>query len=431
MIKDKKSLYKAIGMTCLFWTLSACTATQRQVEPAVAKPGQPVSKPSHPIVGVSAPSMQLTDVTPEYTAGSSKFIANQIMIITRKGQTPFKLRDKQLKVEKITTLDELSITIMLVGFKSDKLDKNALIRKLNKLKTERPDLTIQPNFIYYVDGKESTKQDKQKSIKKNKNHRRIPQYALQLTGLTKSQNNAGKGVRIGLIDTPIDAKHEALKNASIKVFNLVQTRGKRHGTAIAGILVGQGRIQGVAPAANLISIGAFNEPHQSKSLGLSTSFVLGKAFNRALKEKVDVINLSFGSTELDPLMNMLAKETLSRHIILLASVGNDNHKTSVRYPAAIPGVYAITAIDAQSKIYKRANTGNPVDYALPGVGILTTKPNGKYTSVTGTSFANAYATGIFALQLSQKRALKMLNHKVLDLGASGKDNFFGLGLMRF
>lgn len=412
-----KKIRLHVIILCILLLNACATTSQRQVEPTSSS----VSKQStqKPVALFTPTSTAITDVTPEYIAGSSKIVSNQILVISKKGSPTFKNTDKQLKVNQEVNLNQLAVKVTLLTLKRDKLDKNALTNKMTELRKKNSDLIIQPNYIYYVDGKE------------NSNHRSIPQYALKMTGLNQQINTQGRGIKIALIDTPVDTQHPALKGAFIKKYNFVQSKGKRHATAIAGILVGRGRIKGVAPAAQLISIGAFNEPNNSRSLGLSTSFVLGKAFNKALEEKVHIINLSFGSTEVDPLMKQLAAETISRNILLLASVGNDNHQTSVRYPAALKGVYAITAVDAKSKIYKRANTGNTVDYALPGVGILTSKPGGKYTSVTGTSFANAYATGIFALQLSQKAALNKLNSKVRDLGQSGKDRFFGRGLMTF
>ena len=412
---------KVLLSSLILIQINACSRSysDRQNEPAqLLQTSKQTNKTTPQTAVASSSSLLGTSITPEYLAGSSTMVANQILVISKKGQS-FKNSDKQLKVTEQVSLNQLSIKIALLTLKHDKLDKNAIKKKMAELKKNNPSLHIQPNFIYYLNGKENSKQ------------RAIPQYALKMTGLNKKNRSTGKGIKIALIDTPIDTKHPSLKGASIKKYNYVETKGMKHGTAIAGILVGRGRIKGVAPDAQLISIGAFNEPQNSKSLGLSTSFVLGKAFNKALEENVNIINLSFGSTEVDPLMQRLAAETLARHTVLLASVGNDNHQTSVRYPASIKGVYAITAIDAKSKIYKRANTGSPVDYALPGVGILTTKPGGKYTSVTGTSFATAYASGIFALQLEERNTINFLHISVIDLGKKGKDNFFGRGLIRY
>lgn len=404
-----------VTLSCIILSINGCIrlASQLQNEPPID-----VSKNKMPL-SIVASVYQAPYVTPEYLSANQKTVKNQILVISNKGKKPFKTTDKQLKVAQVSQLNQLALDVVLLTFKSHKNKNIALAEKIAELKKKHPDRRVQPNFLYYLDGSESSKKQ-----------RAIPQYALKMTGLNKPNIIQGKGIKIALIDTPVDTQHPVFKGAGIKSFDFVDSKGKRHGTAIAGILVGRGRIKGVAPEAQLISIGVFNEPHNSKSLGLSTSFVLGKAFNKALDEKVDVINLSFGSTEIDPLMKTLAAETIRRNIILLASVGNDSHQTSVRYPAALKGVYAITAIDSKSKIYNRANTGNTVDYALPGVSILTSKPNGRYTSVTGTSFANAYASGIFALQLSQKRAINELNSSVKDLGESGKDNFFGRGLLR-
>jgi hypothetical protein len=352
--------------------------------------------------------------TPPYFSENEKEVTGEVIIVSKKGQSV--LIDKALKLKERHTLRNIPLTLSLLSV--DGLNQE----KIKTLQKKNPSAFIQPNYYYYLDGKEDTN----KSLK-----RKIPQYALGLIGLNDNkQQQRGKGIRIGIIDTPLDRNHPELRESNIKQKNFVVSKGKFHATALAGILVGSKRLQGIVPSAMITSVGAFEERSKSQSTGKSTSFTLAKAFDYIIGERVNVLNLSFGSTKADPLMKRLISETLKHNIKIVASVGNDGNNTTARYPAAFDGVMGITAIDSKSRLYNKANTGKAVDYALPGVNIITSKPGGRYTSISGTSFANAYAAGLIALQLSKNKNLKLLNKSTKDLGKNGKDSHFGYGLLQ-
>ena len=79
-----------------------------------------------------------------------------------------------------------------------------------------------------------------------------------------------------------------------------------------------------------------------------------------------------------------------------------------------------------------ADKGSFIDYAAPGVNILTTAPGGSYTIATGTSLSSAHLSGIIALLLSQKRNQSIdaaLTETAVDLGKPGRDQEFGEGLV--
>jgi len=57
-------------------------------------------------------------------------------------------------------------------------------------------------------------------------------------------------------------------------------------------------------------------------------------------------------------------------------------------------VYTISAIDAGDVFASFSNYGEPVDFAAPGVGILSTKLGGGVTSMQGTSMAAPHVCGI-------------------------------------
>jgi len=83
-----------------------------------------------------------------------------------------------------------------------------------------------------------------------------------------------------------------------------------------------------------------------------------------------------------------------------------------------------------------ANKGRFIDYAAPGVSVLTIAPEGKYKVLTGTSLSSAHLSGVVALLVSQGLSNKVvtsidniLTTTALDLGVPGRDQEFGEGLI--
>jgi subtilisin family serine protease len=95
-------------------------------------------------------------------------------------------------------------------------------------------------------------------------------------------------------------------------------------------------------------------------------------------------------------------------------------------------VLTITSIDRQNKIADNANTGEAVDFALPGVRIFA--PYKTYAFIdSGTSLAAPHAAAAAALiksidkTLDQEQILAILKHYTVDLGAKGFDTTYGWG----
>jgi len=123
-----------------------------------------------------------------------------------------------------------------------------------------------------------------------------------------------------------------------------------------------------------------------------------------------------------------------KSILLIAAAGNAGPKSPPLWPAADPNVIAVTATDADDRLYAMANRGGHVAIAAPGVDILVAVPGERYEMKSGTSFASAYVSGIAALMLERKPQLtpdavkKTLLSTAHDLGPKGRDDQFGAGL---
>ena len=257
-------------------------------------------------------------------------------------------------------------------------------------------------------------------------------YPKSLTGAQEALKiSRGKGVLIGMIDGFVDIRHPSFQGR-ISQQSLVgdysaSFANQLHGTSIAGILVSNHPAIGIAPEAKVFSIAAFSK--KNKKTFSSTSALIAQAVEIAINKKVDILNLSFAGGS-DKLVEKLLKKAMSKGIIVVASCGN-NKSTKSRYPAAIKDVIAVTAVDSLKNSYVRANRGDYIDVAAPGVSIVSTAPGSRYELSTGTSFAAANVSGSLALLLAKKKGIDrdLLSYTATDLGKEGRDSSFGDGLI--
>ena len=95
---------------------------------------------------------------------------------------------------------------------------------------------------------------------------------------------------------------------------------------------------------------------------------------------------------------------------------------------------AVTATDADDKLFLQSNRGHYIAVAAPGEQILVAIPDGKYEVSSGTSYSAAEVSGIVALMLERKHDLSpdkvrdILLATARDLGPKGRDIMFGAGL---
>jgi subtilisin family serine protease len=241
----------------------------------------------------------------------------------------------------------------------------------------------------------------------------------------------GANVTIAVIDSGIDAKHPELANAVADSFDALGSKEGPHvhGTGIAGAIVAHARLMGSAPQARILGIRAFGAAPNGAQ---STSFVILKALNYAAEHGAQIINMSFAGPK-DPLIERGIAATAARGILMVAASGNAGAKSPPLYPAANANVIAVSATDADDKLFTASNRGGHIAISAPGVDIFLPAPDEKYQITSGTSFSAAYVSGLAALMLERNPALKpdevraILMKTARDLGAPGRDDLFGAG----
>jgi subtilisin family serine protease len=290
-----------------------------------------------------------------------------------------------------------------------------------ELTTEAGVRAVQPNFRYLL-------QDQKPALTEGD----PAQYAVAKLRLPEAHALArGANIIIAVIDSGIDVKHPELANSIVDSFDALGSKEGPHihGTGIAGAIVAHARLIGSAPAARILAIRAFGA---ASSGAESTSFVILKALDYAASHGAQIVNMSFAGPK-DALIERGIAATAARGILMVAAAGNSGPKSPPLYPAANSNVIAVSATDAQDRLFTASNRGSYIALAAPGVDIFLPAPDEKYQMTSGTSFSAAYVSGLAALMLERNPALKpeemraILTKTARDLGAPGRDDLFGAG----
>ncbi len=260
------------------------------------------------------------------------------------------------------------------------------------------------------------------------------QYALAKLHLPQAHRFAtGDRVLIAVIDSGIETAHPEIAGFIAGSFDALNSKEPphSHGTAMAGAIVAHARLMGVAPAARILAIRAFGA---NGSGAEGTTLTLLRAIDWAVAHKARIINMSFAGPS-DPEIARALAAAHKKGVVLVAAAGNAGAKSPPLYPAADANVIAVTATDAEDKLFKLANRGKYITVAAPGVEILGPSTKGSYQLSTGTSVAAAHVSGVAALLLERKPDLrpdalrKILASTATDLGPKGRDSQFGAGLI--
>lgn len=260
------------------------------------------------------------------------------------------------------------------------------------------------------------------------------QYAVQKLKLDAAHRLAnGNHVLVAVIDSEIDASHPDIAGAIAARFDAVGKPGKPnfHGTGIAGAIVAHHTLVGVAPDVKILAIRAFSANGKTAQ---GTTFQIVKALNWAVRKGAHIVNMSFAGPR-DPSLEKAFQVAHAKGVVLVAAAGNAGPKAAPLYPGADADVIAVTATDAQDKVFSGANRGKYILAAAPGVDVIAPAPADSYQLMTGTSVAAAEVTGVVALLLQHHPHLtpdwirKALTESAKHLGPTGANPVYGAGLV--
>ncbi|MGR8007915.1 type VII secretion-associated serine protease mycosin [Streptomyces hypolithicus] len=232
-------------------------------------------------------------------------------------------------------------------------------------------------------------------------------WSLQRILLDQLREQAtGKGVTVAVIDTGVDDANDQLRGALApggkdyvgKSDGSADIEG--HGTRVAGIIAAREipdtGFAGIAPESKIISLRyTGGEEKQGNSRTMSA------AIRDAVDKGAEIINISSDTAKKQDnteLRNAVAS-AVREGVLIVAASGNDGAtgQSATTYPASYPGVLAVAASDRNDERAFFSQAGDFVDVAAPGVGMVSTVPEGGQCAADGTSFAAPYVAGVAAL----------------------------------
>lgn len=232
-----------------------------------------------------------------------------------------------------------------------------------------------------------------------------------------------------------------------------------HGSHVAGTVAArsdnQQGVAGVCWQCQILPVRVLGEDGGTSFdvfQGIRYAAGLSNDSGQVLSDPADIINLSLGGPGSSPAEEDVLNEVASRGIFIVAAAGNDDSNTPF-YPAAYPAALSVSAVGSNRQKAPYSNFGSTIDLAAPGGnsaldlngdglgdGVLSTVKSGNtfnYQAYEGTSMAAPHVAGVIGLMKSVKadftpedfRALLQSGAITEDLGASGRDDLYGYGLI--
>jgi hypothetical protein len=275
------------------------------------------------------------------------------------------------------------------------------------------------------------------------------------TGLT------GRGVRIGSIDTGVDASHPQLRGRIVAWRDFAGTSptprdDNGHGTHTIGTMVG-GAGLGVAPEASVVVARAMGSGGDGRGSAIlaAAQWMTDPDGDPATPDQPAVINNSWGtSAGMDTWFRPMVRQWLALGIVPVFAAGNTGPgRGTIVSPADYPESLAVGAVDADGAVAPFSARGPVVwsdpdgqgpaagtpltkpDLAAPGVGIVSTAAGGGLVAYSGTSMAAPHVAGAAALirqaapNLSAAQVMDVLRRTAADRGAPGPDPDYGNGVL--
>jgi subtilisin family serine protease len=197
----------------------------------------------------------------------------------------------------------------------------------------------------------------------------------------------GTAIRVGVIDTGIDAQHPDLAAHFRGGFDFVDNDSdpadlNGHGTHVAGTIAALDNNLGVVGVAPNVEIFALRVLGASGS-GTTTDVIL--AVDWAIANQLHVLNLSLGSSDSALSEEQAFQKAADAGIVVFAASGNcftgceefpEGVKERVDFPAAYSTVISVGAVDSGSRVASFSQRGGQLEFVAPGVGVLSTSRTG-------------------------------------------------------
>lgn len=249
---------------------------------------------------------------------------------------------------------------------------------------------------------------------------------------------AGAGVTIAILDTGVDGTHPDLAGNMVPGWNLIDNNNNStdicgHGTMVAGTAAatfnnGVGVTGGAGQAKIMpIRVAYFDTTYNSCMAYAST---IASGITYAADHGARIASSSFAGIAGSSAAQSAGNYMKSKGGLVFIAAGNNGIDENL---PAITSMVVVSATDENDNKTGWSSYGNFVALSAPGNNINTTTMGGGYAGVAGTSFSTPLTASVAALMMSAKPSLdgsqieKLMYSTAADLGAAGRDAYYGYG----
>ena len=312
-----------------------------------------------------------------------------------------------------------------IGWEKVKIDGSKNIRHAITALQVNPDIiTVEPNYYgEFLSEPDDPDFDEQ-------------WYLPTISAPEAWDKSLGSGAVVGVVDSGVDTSHQDLAD---NILTGGRDSGDNdndptdeygHGTQVCGVIAavqnnGLG-ISGIAPKSKILPL----KVSEGNSATFTASSV-AEAIIYAADQGARIINLSLALGESSQAVTDAVEYAANKGVLLVAAAGHE--VGSVRFPANLEDVIAVSATDDTDRFWSKSNQGPEIELSAPGKDIYTTALGDTYTTKNGTSFSSAMVSAAAALliakypHLTGDQVKEYLFNSADDLGDPGKDNLYGYG----
>jgi subtilisin len=223
--------------------------------------------------------------------------------------------------------------------------------------------------------------------------------------------STGKGVKVAVIDSGVDAGHPAIREVNGYVAISEGPGGLVYDTELHGDIFGHGNacagiIRALAPECEIYSVRVLG----ANLSGRGSVFAAGLRW--AVENGMNVCNLSLSTSKRDffGVLHELTDRAYFGNVMLVASA---NNMPGASYPATYASVFSVASHDIADPYLFYYNPDPPVELGAYGIDVRVAWSNGGWQTATGNSFATPHISGIVAKILGKHPDLTIFQMKAI------------------